>query len=343
MTFRIPTLDEAREEARTVVAQSLGALSLPRFSNARILAEGIAGYLYQHFGFQKEISNQILPDTATSFLERHAAVWGIDRVPASIASGTVTFSGAAGLAIPTGTTLTTAAGRYRVSTGGSFTGSTLTVAAESIDAGAALNADAGDALTLEEAIAGVDATATVVTMDGGADAETDDALRARLLARHRQPPHGGAQHDYVAWAKTVAGVTRVWVYPNEQGTGTVVVRFMMTGFPTPTDEANVLAAINAVRPVTADVYAISPIAQPIDITITGLNPDTPEVRTAIEAELTDMFYRRAVPGGTTSLSWIAEAVSLAAGESAHVLSVPSADIAATSVGHLATLGTVTYA
>ena len=55
---------------------------------------------------------------------------------------------------------------------------------------------------------------------GGADEQSDLLLLQRVLARLRQPPHGGADFDYIRWALEVPGVTRAWVYPLELGAGT---------------------------------------------------------------------------------------------------------------------------
>jgi uncharacterized phage protein gp47/JayE len=65
------------------------------------------------------------------------------------------------------------------------------------------------------------------------------------------------------------------------------------------------------------------------------------VRVAIAAELTAMLLRRAGPGKTISRSWIAEAISRAAGEDSHDLTLPAADVAVVA-GRIATLGAITY-
>ncbi len=103
-----------------------------------------------------------------------------------------------------------------------------TIALRALDAGAVGNLAAGTALSMAVAVVGVSGAAgvAVVTMTGGADEESDDELRVRVLARIRQPPMGGCAYDYVAWALQVAGVTRAWCSPKEMGPGTVTVRIM---------------------------------------------------------------------------------------------------------------------
>jgi uncharacterized phage protein gp47/JayE len=56
---------------------------------------------------------------------------------------------------------------------------------------------------------------------GGADIEPIDELLDRLLFRKRNPPVGGAVHDYVLWARELPGVSRAWAFDVWHGSGTV--------------------------------------------------------------------------------------------------------------------------
>ena len=62
-------------------------------------------------------------------------------------------------------------------------------------------------MAVSPAVVDVDAMVTVLTLGGGTDTENDDDLRMRVLQRIRQPPQGGANHDYVRWALAVPGCT----------------------------------------------------------------------------------------------------------------------------------------
>src|ERR1019366_6335080 len=62
---------------------------------------------------------------------------------------------------------------------------------------------------------------------GGADLETDNPMRTRMLESYAAPPHGGDANDYVTWALQVVGVTRAWVPPVPLVPGAVTVFFMM--------------------------------------------------------------------------------------------------------------------
>lgn len=200
-------------------------------------------------------------------------------------------------------------------------------------------------------LAGV-ASAAVVTVGGlagGADEETDEELRTRLLLRIRQPPHGGAKHDYTQWALAAhPDVTRVWVLPHGMGLGTVIVWFATDDVATgPIPLPEVVAAVQtyidgpAVRPVTAGVYVVAPVPAPLDLTIAGLSPATLAVREAVAAEILDLLRREAEPGGTILISHLREAISIAAGEWDHALVSPTADIAH-GTGHMAVVGEITW-
>lgn len=354
MPFQRPTLTALREQARQDFAARLpGADGLLRQSNIRVLSDVFAGALHLVYGFVDWVSRQVIPDTAESvYLERWARIFAIERRPAARAAGSATASGTVGAAVPLGARLLRADRReYRVTAGTVIGGAgAAAVQVEAVEPGAAGNADPGTVLSFATALPGVDAAAPVAAggLGAGADAEDDDALRARLLARLAEPPHGGNAADYVAWALQVPGVTRAWVYPGELGLGTVSVRFMMDGvraadqgIPQPADVAAVAAHVDPLRPVTADVTVVAPVAVPMDVVIDGLDPDTPEVRAAIAAELADLVARDAEPGGTLARSKVWEAVAQAAGERRHVLTAPAADVVR-GTGEIAVLGDITY-
>jgi uncharacterized phage protein gp47/JayE len=353
MPFDRPTLPELRDRIRRDFNARLpGADALLRQSNLRVIADVLAGLSTLHYGYQEWLSRQLFPDTAeTAFLERWASIWGLTRLPATAALGALATLGTAGAVVPTGAAWQRIDGvRYRTTAGATLAADgTATVAVEAETLGVVGDAETGTQVSTVTALPGVVAQATVAApgLAGGADEETDAQLRTRLLARIQTPPHGGAASDYVDWTLEVPGVTRVWVAPQEQGPGTVVVRFAMddaahpNGIPTQADVDLVQAHLDEVRPVTAQVIVVAPIPQAINVTIATLTPDTPEVRTAVVAELTDTLFRNGVPGGVLYISWLWEAVSLASGERHHRITVPTGDVQL-GAGELPILGTVTY-
>ncbi|WP_374342558.1 baseplate J/gp47 family protein [Azonexus sp.] len=351
MPFERPDLPTLIERATADIESRLpGADARVRRSNLGVLARVHSGAVHGLYGFLEWIAQQILPDTAEAeILERHANIWLPNgRLSASYASGSVSVPATAGTVFPVGTVFTRADGaRYSSAAEAIAAGGAALVTVTAEEPGQAGNCAAGVALLLDSPIAGANASGTVAFggISGGADIESDSALRTRLLARIKQPPHGGAAHDYVAWALEVPGVTRAWVYPEEQGPGTVTVRFVRDldadMIPSADEVAAVQAYIDALRPVTARPLVVAPIATPLDFEIQGIVPATAAVRAAVEAELRDLLSREAVPGGTILLSHIRAAISAAAGETDYVLVAPAANVTHVT-GEMAVMGTVTW-
>ncbi len=347
-----PTLEEAIEAVRGDFAARLpGADTRTRRSPIDVFAR-VVGYVHHTiYGWLDWLAKQLLPDSSeVEWLARHASIWGVTRKPAAYATGSITVTGTAGTPVPEATIWQRADGvQYAqdaaVTIGGGGTAQVIVTALAAGDAG---NAEAGVPVSLVSPIAGVVSEAVVAAggIAAGADEETDDSLRARVLARIQAPPHGGNAQDYEAWALAVPGVTRAWVFPLSNGAGTVVVRFMMDdtyvdGIPQPIDVAAVQEAIDAVRPVTALTTIAAPVAVPLAFDV-RISPDSAAIRAAIEAELRDLIFREAAPGGTLLISHIREAISVAAGEVDHTLLAPTAD-QAVAAAQINTFDSITWA
>lgn len=349
MPFSRPLLTELITRTRADAIARLSAEELLRRADVEVLARVLAGASHALHGHIEWLSQQLIYDTAEAeYLERWANIWGITRKPAAYAVGNVTFTGTSGSIIVAGTVLTRTDGvEFATDADATLASGTATAAVTAVNAGADGNTAAATSLSLPSPIAGVNSAATVAAggLTAGVDAETDTALRTRLVSRVQQPPHGGASFDYVTWALEVEGVTRAWVYVQELGLGTVTVRFVRDDdtpsiIPDSTEVAAVQAHIDAMRPVTAAVTVVAPVAVPLNFSIAA-TPNTAVVKAAIEAELTDLIRRESVPGGTILLSHIREAISIAAGETNYTMSTPSADVTNTP-GNMTTMGTITW-
>lgn len=304
--------------------------------------------LYQH---QQWLARQIFPDTADADqLERHASLRGLSRNQATFAAGTITFSGTAGSAIPVGTEARTNGGIAFITTaGGTLSGGgTATVAAQAVASGAAGNQTAATPLTLTAAPAGVQSAAAIGTMTGGADLESDAALLARLLFVLRNPPCGGAAHDYTTWAMDVDGVSAAYVVPSRRGLGTVDVVIMTAGgIPGAPLVASVQAALNTARPVTADVLVLAPT--PVTVNVAAvLTLASGYTLAAVGAQLTAnlvVYFASLAPGQTAYLNRIRAVISDTAGVVDFNLTAPVANSAAlldATHSELAVLGTSTW-
>lgn len=285
--------------------------------------------LYQH---QQWIARQIFPDTADSDnLERFAARYKIYRLIAVAATGSINFSGTSGSAIPIGTEARAIDGVAFVTSAAGVVGAggTVTIAAQAALAGAAGNKAAATALTLTAAPAGVLSQATINTMTSGADAETNEALLARVLFRLQNPPSGGAAHDYFAWAKEVSGVTAAYVYPNRRGLGTTDVIILASGIPSAPLIASVQSHIDGVRPVQADFLVFGPTAVAVNITaVLTLTAGyvLADVVASINAAF-DAYFATLKPGDTCYLNRIRAIISDTPGVLDFNLTLPAANVA----------------
>lgn len=345
--FNRATLADLISRIRADIASRLAVDDPLRRADMEVHARVHGGTANGLYGYLDWMAKQLLPDTAESeYLDRHASIWlSTPRKPAVSATGQVTFTLQAGALIPSATILRAFDGvEYQTTADATVSGSTATAPIAAVVGGVAGNRATGQTLTLVSPISGVQTSALGGLLSGGADQESDDDLRARVLARIQNPPHSGAAFDYISWAMEVAGVTRVWVYPLELGAGMVTLRFMRDNDATAIPDAGAVAAvqthIDALRPVTAQITVVAPVAAPLNFSIT-LTPNTTTARAAVQAALADLILRESAPGGTFLLTHINEAISLAAGETDHVLSAPSANVM-NAAGYITTMGTITW-
>ncbi|WP_296966950.1 baseplate J/gp47 family protein [uncultured Desulfovibrio sp.] len=352
-----------RPTIKTLVSRISGDISARLLDGGTILTRSVlavlakvwAGACHGMYGFFAWLFPQVFVDTAEAeFMERWAAVWNITRLDASSAVGSVILSGTTGAVVTAGTLLINNATQqqYSLDADATIASGQAVAAITAVVAGAAGNCAAGTELSLVAPVTGVTSTCTVKAdsnaagLSGGADVETDDSLRARVLVRLRTPPRGGSAADYIAWAKSISGVTRAWCYPLMMGPGTVGLCFVTdnasTGpIPTQTMVDRVAAFVETVRPAAmegVDVFGPTPLENTVRLKIT---PDTETLRAAVVQELADLWAREAEPSSTLYLSHIREAVSLTASELDHTLVLPTADIVA-DAGVLPILKTVEF-
>lgn len=346
MAFERPTLRELISQMQSDAEREAGSRQL-RQSNLRVLPKVFAYACHALYSFISWVTKQLFADTCeASYLERQASIQGIYRQAATAAEGTLTVTVAAGAGIPEGTVFLAEDGQTQFVTLEETKVGATTVAVRCATLGASGNRDAGQTYTLVSPLVGVQAEALGSEMVGGADAESDESLRSRLLYRLRNPPRGGTATDYVAWALEVPGVTRAWCFPKELGIGTVTVRFATDGLtddgiPTAGMVERVADYIAEMAPVTAATTVVAPVAQIVNFTIKGLSPDTETVRMQVEAELRDLIRRECVPGKALLLSHIQQVVASASGEDDHKIVQPTADVMCASNAILV-YGEVTY-
>ena len=352
MAFNRRTLTGLNDDIQSDIETRLPS-SEPRLRRSLFNVLGLvqAGAIHGLHGHLDYISKQILVSSADSdYLQMHTGIWKIPAKQAEFATGHISVTGA-GIVLADALYQRSDGIEYKVQSETIINGAS-SVSVVALVAGSDANTAAGVTLTSVDTIAGVDSKAIVDSegISNGSDIEAEESQRQRTLTRIQQPPHGGAKHDYEAWALEVPGVTRAWVYPEELGIGSVTVRFVRDDdesiLPDSTEVQVVQDYIDFKRAVTAKESVVtSPIAEPLNLTI-SLTPNNSLVKAAVQAEIDDLLRREAIPedgngSGTILLSHLREAVSIAAGETDNAIVYPTENVTYTT-GQMAVPGTITW-
>lgn len=175
-------------------------------------------------------------------------------------------------------------------------------------AGTIGNLDAGAILSFANPLANVSRNALVVSQTvTGANAESTEAYRQRIIDRFQKRPQGGAYADYEIWGEEVAGIINVYPYTSACP-GQVDVYAEATpessgsadGIPTPAQLQAVLDSIEvdenglaSRRPANAlaNAFAINRLG--FDVRVTGLLVDNlAQVQDSITAAVEEYFTDR---------------------------------------------------
>lgn len=254
-------------------------------SDAGIRIRVLAGEIYTALCMLETVRAASFPQTASGeALELHALERGLTRKPAVRAKGVLTFSRETPLSydaeIPKGTVCAASAGaaEFETTAPAVLAAGTLEVSApaRSVAGGKAFNAAAGAVDTLVTPPAGIEGVTNGAAFSGGADAESDDALRTRLLKSCSVLPNGTNAAAYRTAAQQVPGVGSVNVVPRANGAGTVAVYLYGDGAPvTEAVVEAVQAALEAMREINVDVTVAA--AEPVPRLVTAYVTPKPGV------------------------------------------------------------------
>lgn len=361
MSFSRPTLTQLTDRISADFQTRIsGAGTLLRRSVLKVLARVLAGAFHLMYGFLYFMAKQLFASSSDeTYLDRIASEYGVIRVAAAKAIGYGAVTGTTGITIPEGTILQSAnLVRYLTTSDVTLVGGAGTLTVQAEEAGVNGNDNPAVVLSFISPIAGVSSTCTIDASGiiGGSDEESDEDLRARVLSRKRLPPHGGAVHDYVTWAKEVSGVTRAWCFSEYAGVGTVALAFVRDGDDPITPDVDARQdvqdyIIEHVDPGTGFTVGIPVTAEPgfsiipltaLDVALSiDIYPNTAEVQLAVQEGLVDLLLREGGPGETIYLSEIQQAISTSLGEGHHRLDSPVVDIIA-SQSQVHILGFITW-
>lgn len=357
MPWPIPTPSDIAARLRAGFDGALsGALARLWPNNVAVSAKVFGGGISEVYDYQVWIKEQIFTRTcAEEVLEDHGADIGLPIREAAAATGFVIGTVSAATAIAAGTIVTRGDGRsYSVVADVGTPGpGDIAIQVMAVDPGAGGVALPGTVMT----VSGVtDAAVDGAGITGGADRESFDSYRERLLFFKAYRPGHARPSDYVIWASEVSGVSRVFVERRPYGPGTVRVFPLFdgiyeNGIPPAGEVARVQSHLDvAGASGVADIIVQAAVSQPVPIEIDELKPNLVGVRNVIRDELRATFRRRGVVAGADtphpampflatpqsfSRSWIGQAIANAAGEDRHDLILPAGN-ATVAAGSIAT-------
>ena len=223
----------------------------------------------------KPIPDHVLLDTAEGeYLDRKALDYNETRNPAAASVGNLLFTGEPGTVIPLGTEVlylygtrvfeTTAAAQIN-------TEGYCEVGAKCQTAGTVGNVAIGTITALRTAISGVASVTNTAPFGGGAEAESDESFRNRVLEKIRRPITSGNRNHFIYWAKQVPGVGGAKCLGAEIcGAGKVKVIILSDKYSAPDEVVldNVEAHIEAQRQIGADVTVVAATPKAVTVVVT---------------------------------------------------------------------------
>ncbi len=297
------------------------------------------------------VLDQSFPQTAQGmYLDYHAETRGITRAAAEKAAGVIRFAAAdkvtAACPIEKGTVCMTAEGvRFETTEDAAIAvGSQWAdVPAQAVEAGAGGNVIAGTVTLLSAMPVGVVQCTNPTAFSGGCDAESDEALRGRVLASYQRLPNGANAAYYEQEAMRYPGVAAAKAVGRARGIGTVnVVIATHAGVP----DAALLAAVETdlqkKREIAVDVKVLAPAVE--TVAVTAALKATPgytfaEAKASAQSALEALFTGELLGKSVTTARLLTLLCGVEGVENVH-LTAPAADVAVGST-ELPMLGTVT--
>ena len=297
------------------------------------------------------VLDQSFPQTAQgTYLDYHAETRGITRGAAEKAAGTIRFAAAdkvtAACPIEKGTVCMTAEGvRFETTEDAAIAvGSQwVDVPAQAVEAGAGGNVIAGTVTLLSAMPVGVVQCTNPAAFSGGCDAESDEALRGRILASYQRLPNGANAAYYEQEAMRYPGVAAAKAVGRARGIGTVnVVIATHAGVP----DAALLAAVETdlqkKREIAVDVKVLAPTVETVAVTAAlkaAPGYTFAEVKAGAQSALEALFTGELLGKSVTTARLLTLLCGVEGVENVH-LTAPAADVAVGST-ELPMLGTVT--
>lgn len=353
MPFNIPNTRQLIRSGVQDLEIELGQ-RLPIVGVERALNISFSGALRDLYDYQTWITRQIIPSDKSDeeTIVDTARNEGVIRKNADYATGIVVFSGVGD--IPNDTEMQSLDGIvFHVTATESNVNNQIKVNVKANDVGVTGNLSEGETLTLISPVPGVNSIGVIYDgISGGADIEPVSELLERLLFRKRNPPVGGALHDYIIWAREMPGVSRAWAWDGWHGAGTVGLAWVYDSradiTPTASDKSEMESHLfkhidpstgNSVgKPAGIEVWVVDVILKPVNMEI-KLSPDSVATRTSVNSNLLEL-QKTLSPGQKLTLSSVRTAIGTAINVTDYTLNL-SSDIQPLPA-ELVTIGAITW-
>ena len=235
----------------------------------------LAGEIYTRQAEAEFIKRQMFPSTATGeYLERHAAQRGLSRKPSRRASGSVLFfaedEAHGDILIPAGTEVCTYSDMKRFVTDSdavlSSTDDRVSVGVTAVEPGAEYNARGGTITVIVTPVLGIGSVYNSGVFTDGADEESDEELRLRVIDSYISLTNGANAAYYKGIAMSVDGVYSASVVGRGRGDGTVDVYISARGDTvSPSVKSAVQVLMNEGRELNTDVLVRDP--EEVDVSL----------------------------------------------------------------------------
>ncbi|KAK3606826.1 hypothetical protein CHS0354_018420 [Potamilus streckersoni] len=303
MSLSRPTLTEIEARVagnirRNAPAETPG----PVMQRMQALGKSLSAAVYEMYGYADYTTDQVFPDTADEEYLLRAGQWrGYSLRPASYATGRVRFEGTAGTHIPSGLEIQNMSGiPYMTTESGVIDAAGfLPVNCQCKVSGTVGNYSGG--MYLSSLNSDITALTTAETgFTGGAEQETIEDLRARILRFSNTERRYGRVNDYSAWAlESSSSVAKAWERPNIDNTGTLGVYIYAPDNVITQDIVNTVQAYIDARKIYGAVKVLKPQERPIRLSLsltvkTGYTEET--IRGLIKANLKNKFDELMSPG-----------------------------------------------
>lgn len=267
----------------------LAGYEADRASDIGIRLKVLAGEVYSLNNTLEFIKKQMFPTTATGkYLDMHARMHGLERIPAKPATGKIMFRVEQALqydyVIPKGTICSVRDGSKKYITDSEIVlkqSELLVIAsAHSQEGGKKYNVPTNAINCPITYFSEIIRPQNVLPFTGGEDEESDESLRKRILDSFKNVSNGTNSAYYKRLAEGVSGVASAGVIPRKRGVGTVDI------YITPEKSTNSSAILSEVKAlvdkerelnVSAAVSLASSLSVPVSVSVKpcdGFSSDT---------------------------------------------------------------------